>query len=114
MTEFDGRCPFCRSENIEVEDSGNPAWGNNDEGDMIELWTCLDCNRQWNTESRVNVVHRKLELIIVCPYCGEDDKLESKPPIRPEAISYVCNRCNRDFAIHTEEYYMKETQGVKE
>lgn len=102
MTEFDGKCPFCRSENIEVEDSTKPEWGNNDEGDMIETWTCLDCHRGWDTEARVNVVHRKLELIIVCPYCGENDGLKL-PTLTTEYERYSCHKCKRIFGYDRRE-----------
>lgn len=102
MTEFDGKCPFCRSENIEVEDSTKPEWGNNDEGDMIETWKCLDCNRQWSTEARVNVVHRKIESITICPFCGENDA-QKLPTESAKYEWYSCRKCNRIFGYYGRE-----------
>lgn len=105
MIDFDGRCPFCGSYDCEVDDSIAPEWGNNDEGTIEEDWTCRSCRRQFSTHSRVEVVHRELNLFITCPYCGQSEDLEQEDSLTDGLCGYKCVECHRLFWIRPEDYY---------
>lgn len=102
---FDYRCPFCRSENIKIENNTETTWGNDLQGLVSEDWKCESCNRTFATSSVVEVISRSLELIIACPYCGDSDELKMVPDDDPSKECYGCESCNRLFWIRPEEYY---------
>lgn len=105
-TDFDGRCPWCGSYMIEVTDSTNPAWGNNDEAILDEDWTCMDCKRCFSTHSRIQVVHRTLVMNVNCPYCGDTDHVQPLGEMN-ELEWYRCTGCKREFFVRPESFYRR-------
>lgn len=107
MTEypFKGVCPFCKSNDIEVEDSTPVEWGNNDQGVTAESWNCNNCKSFFNTEGRVEVTYRKLLSYIKCPYCENDAKKMDPDKDEPTLEWYWCDDCKREFAIHPQKWY---------
>lgn len=105
MIDFDGRCPFCGSNDCAVENSTALEWGSINGGNIEEGWTCRECGKQFNTHSKVEVVHRELYLFITCPYCGQSDDLEQEDSLTDGLYGYKCVDCHRLFWIRPEDYY---------
>ena len=109
--EFKGVCPFCKSYDIEVENSIPVEWGNNDQGTTEEDWHCKECNSYFHTKALVEVSQRELIVSIFCPYCQDNDKVERIGlSDDPNVEHYWCSHCRREFSIRPERWY----EGLKE
>lgn len=106
-TDFKGKCPFCGSSRIEVEDATNPEWGNNDQAVIDEEWSCHNCRRSFGTRGLVEVTSRSLILNVNCPYCKSSAMLEAHGDVNGLEW-YDCENCRRDFFVRPESYYQKE------
>lgn len=111
---FDGKCPFCGSFNCDVENSTQPAWGNNDEAIMNEDWTCNDCRKAFSTHAKIQVVDRELTVNLTCPYCGEDSLESRDMPIKfanmDDFHAFYCIDCERWLAVLKENWYKELTE----
>lgn len=105
--KFDYKCPYCKSENIEIESNTQVEWGNDFQGILEEDWMCRDCHREFFTRSEVTVKTRELRIYVVCPYCGENDHVTNTEKDYETMDRLYCERCHRYFYIHREEFYQE-------
>lgn len=102
--KFEDRCPWCQSENVELESSTPVEWGNDDQGMTNEDWICKDCGKQFFCISKVEVVCRSVKEYYSCPYCNETDDVSLID--RDDNIEwYFCSECQKEFAVHPLDYY---------
>lgn len=103
MIKFNGVCPFCRSEETQIEDSGSVVWDDGNHGTTDETWRCRECGRYFGCHARVDVTHRECAPAIFCPYCCDGD-VDMKDQQEGNQW-YWCESCQREFAVHPENWY---------
>lgn len=58
--QWNGKCPKCGSDELELVSNFPVAWGNDDQGDVYEEWVCNACRKHFAMDARVEVTSRRL------------------------------------------------------
>lgn len=58
--EWNGKCPKCGSDDVELVSDNPVSWGNDDQGEVCEEWACKACKKRFEMDARVDVVSRRL------------------------------------------------------
>ena len=58
--QWNGKCPKCGSDDVELVSDNPVSWGNDDQGEVCEEWACNACRKRFETDARVEVTSRRL------------------------------------------------------
>lgn len=58
--QWNGKCPKCGSDDVELVSDYPVEWGNDDQGDVSEEWACNACQKRFGIDARVEVTSRRL------------------------------------------------------